>query len=229
MISILGLILTLVVYIVSLKIKRISILKKLPPIIFSGVVLIILLKMFNYEYSDYNQSACLITSLLGPATVALAYPLYKNIDILTKHKRAIWFGFLFATVVAVISTYLAGVCLNVDHKVIVSMVPKSVTTPIALEISKTIGGIPELTACVVILTGIVGGLSAHKVLNFLKIKNDIAIGLSIGASSHVLGTSRCLEKNKDKQAAISTLALIIVGLFTAIIAPIFLYFIHLAG
>ncbi len=225
MINIYGLVLTLLVYFLAVKIKNIGVFSKLPTILTAGVVLIIMLKTSGYDYSSYNKSAGFITMLLGPATIALAFPLVKNIDILKTNKRAVWFGFLFATVVAILSTYALGWIFKIDYNVLVSLLPKSVTTPIAIEISKSVGGIPELTACVVIITGIVGGLSAHRLLKFLKIKHDVAIGLSVGASSHVLGTSRCIEKNKEQQAAVSTLALIIVGLFTALIIPIFLHFV----
>ena len=95
--------------------------------------------------------------------------------------------------------------------------PKTVTTPIAIEISKAIGGIPELTACMVCLTGIYGAMFGHKILKMFKIKSDIATGLSIGATSHVLGTSTCIEKKREKQVVMATLALIIIGILTTVI------------
>ena len=220
-----GLVLTIALYAIALKANRLRFLKKLPPIVFAGVGIILFLKLFKIDYQIYNQGASILTFLLGPATIALAYPLFKNKEVLTKNKRAIWFGLVFSTLTAIVSTFVIGKLLHVDFNIIMSMVPKSVTTPVAVEISKSLGGIPELTACIVILTGIIGGLSGHRLLKLFKIKNDVAIGLSIGATSHVLGTARCLEKNQQKQAAVSTLALIIVGLFTAIIAPVLVHFI----
>lgn len=224
MIDFFGLALTLILYILALRIKKITFLKQIPPIILTGVTIIVLLKSLHIDYSLYNKSASILTFLLGPATIALAYPLNKNIDVLSVNKRAIWFGLAFATLLSVLSTYVVGRLFHSDFNVIMSMIPKSVTTPIALEISKSLGGIPELTATVVILTGIVGGLFGHRLLKLFNVKHDTSIGLSMGASSHIMGTARCLEKNQDKQAAISTLALIIVGLFTAIIAPILLHY-----
>ena len=220
-----GLVLTIALYAIALKANRLRFLKKLPPIVFAGVGIILFLKLFKIDYQIYNQGASILTFLLGPATIALAYPLFKNKEVLTKNKRAIWFGLVFSTLTAIVSTFVIGKLLHVDFNIIMSMVPKSVTTPVAVEISKSLGGIPEFTACIVILTGIIGGLSGHRLLKLFKIKNDVAIGLSIGATSHVLGTARCLEKNQQKQAAVSTLALIIVGLFTAIIAPVLVHFI----
>lgn len=220
----LGLILTVSAYIIALKATKWSFLKKLPPILFAGIMIILILKIFKINYSTYNESAGILTFLLGPATIALAYPLIKNIDVLTKNKRAIWFGLIFATLTAIFSTFFIGKILHADFNIIMSMVPKSVTTPVAVEISKKLGGIPELTACIVILTGIVGGLLGHRLLKIFNVKNNVAIGLSMGATSHVLGTARCLEKKQEKQAAVSTLALIIVGLFTAAAAPLLIHF-----
>ena len=99
--------------------------------------------------------------------------------------------------------------------------PKTVTTPIAIEISKAIGGIPELTACMVCLTGIYGAMFSHKILKIFKIKSDIATGLSIGATSHVLGTSTCVERKREIQVVMATLALIIIGILTTLICVLF--------
>ena len=155
--------------------------------------------------------------LLGPATIALGYPLAENIDLLTKNKRAIYSGFLAGTVTALLTCYFLGKIFHSDWQLIVSLMPKSVTTPIAIEISKAIGGIPELTACIVALTGIYGAVFGHKLLKLIRIKSDISIGLAIGAASHVLGTSSCIERNKPKQVVMATLALIIIGIVTSLI------------
>lgn len=199
---------------------RLRPLKKLPPIILSGAVIILLLKFFNIDFSEYNSGAKYVTYLLGPATIALAYPLIKNKEVLLQNKRAIYFGFLFAAFIAIISTAILGKFFHTKLSIIISMLPKSVTTPIAVKISKTIGGIPELTACAVIITGIIGGLFARRLLKLFKIDNDIAIGLSVGAAAHVMGTSSLAERKQFKQVAISTVALTIVAILTAILAPV---------
>jgi len=194
-------------------------LKKLPPIIVSAAVIILLLKFFNIDFAVYNSGAKYVTYLLGPATIALAFPLVKNKEVLLQNKRAIWFGFIFAASIAILSTAVLGKFFHTKLSVIISMLPKSVTTPIAVEISKTIGGIPELTACAVIITGIIGGLFNRRLLKFFRVENDIAIGLSVGAAAHVMGTSSLAERKQFKQVAISTVALTIVAVFTAFLAP----------
>lgn len=217
MINLWGLISTIIIFEVAKKLKFI----KLPPMVITGLILITILCVFKIDYQRYNESACFLTLLLGPATIALAMPLSDNSKILLKNKRAVYFGFVIATVTAIITTFILGKLFHFDWQLITSLIPKTVTTPIAVEISKTIGGIPELTACMVTLTGIYGAIFSHKILKLFKIKSDIATGLSIGATSHVLGTSTCIEKKREKQVVMATLALIIIGILTTVICVFF--------
>ena len=221
-----GLIITVVFYKIAEWLKRFPILSKLPPIIIAGVGIIFVLEVFKIDFDVYNKSASYLTLILMPATVALGYPIYKNIELLKQNKRIIYTAFFIATILAIITTYLTAKFCHADLQVIESMLPKSVTAPIAVEISRNIGGIPELTACVVVLTGVFGGMFGHKILELIKVKNDIAIGLSIGAASHVVGTARCVEKGREKQIVMASVALVIVGVLTAIIAPLFLYLLN---
>ena len=223
MINPFGLIITIVLYKLAERLKKIPFLSKLPPLLFAGLGIIFILKLFNIEYETYHESASYLTFLLIPATISLGYPLYKNIHLLVKYKRVIYTAFIFATICAIITTYITAKLCHTDLNIIASVLPKSVTAPIAVEISKSLGGIPELTACIVMLTGVFGAILGHKILEFIKVKNDIAIGLSIGAASHVLGTSSCIEKGKEKQIVMATLALIFVGILTAILIPIFMH------
>ncbi len=217
MINLWGFIITFFIYELAKRLKQYKLLSKIPPMMTTGIIVILFLKLLNIEYQEYNESAYLYTLLLGPATIALAFPLVENIELLTKNKRAIYFGFIIAALTAVITTIIVGTIFHSDKQIIISLMPKSVTTPIAVEISKAIGGIPELTACIVVVTGIYGAVFGHKLLKLIHIKSDIAKGLAIGASSHVLGTSSCIEKNRPKQVVISTLALIITGILTTVI------------
>lgn len=185
-----------------------------------GLSLIIILKVFNINYETYLISANFLSFLIAPATVALAYPMYKNKKVLLKNKRALYPTLVLGAITAIISTYFCAKFFGADLKVIMSLIPKSTTMPIALEISKALGGYQELTACVVALTGIFGGVLGHKILTLLKIKTDTAIGLALGSASHVIGTAACVAKKREKQVAASTIALILVGLMTVIIISI---------
>ena len=201
--------------------------KKLPcpPVLLAGIVLIIILKTFNIDFALYNESGHFLTLMLIPAVVALGYPIYRHKEILLKNKRIIYLGFLFATIFTIISTYFVAKFAHADLKIIVSMLPKSVTAPIAVEISRGMGGVPELTACVAVLTGVFGAVFGHKLLRLFKVKHDIAIGLAMGAASHVIGTSRCAEKGRELQVVMASLSLVIVGILTAIFAPVFVHII----
>ena len=207
-----GLVLTLVIFFISKKISKY--IKKIPPILLSGIFIIIFLKYFNIPFEEYNKSANILTMLLGPATIALGYPLYNNLHFLSKNKRAIYIGFVVAILSALISVYILGNLLQLNKELIMSLLPKSITTPLAVETSHKIHGIPQITACIVFLTGLFGAIFSHDILKFFKIKSDIAKGIAIGASSHVMGTSSCIEKRKQIQITFSTIALIIVGILT---------------
>lgn len=220
MVNFWGLLITIIIFELSKRFKNIKYLNKIPPMMLSGIILIAILLFFQIDYKSYNESACFLTLLLGPATIALALPLSDNAKLLTKNKRAVYFGFIIAVATAIITTIILGKVFHADWKLVTSLMPKTVTTPIAIEISKAIGGIPELTACMVVLTGIYGAMFGHKILKVFKVKSDIATGLAIGATSHVLGTSTCIERNRKKQVVMATLALIIIGVLTTVVCII---------
>ena len=218
-----GLISTVLYFKLAQRTKRILFVNTFPPTMLAGLALILTLELFKIDFNLYNESGTYLTFLLVPSTIALGYPVYKNIELLKKNKRIIYNAFILATIFAVISTYVFAKICHCNIDIIESMLPKSVTAPIAVEISKKIGGIPELTACVVVLTGVFGAMFGHKILKFIKVKSDIAIGLSIGAASHIIETSKCVETNREKQIVMASVALVIVGVLTAIVAPLFLF------
>lgn len=215
MINLWGLVSTFLIFQTAKRLKNFRIVGKIPPTVLTAFVLIGVLLTFDLSFENYNESASLYTILLGPATIALAYPLTENLGMLAKNKRAIYFGLLVATITALVVTFVVGQIFHSDKTLIISLLPKTVTTPIAVEVSKFIGGIPELTACLVVMTGIYGAVFGHKILKLVGVKNDVAIGLAIGAASHVLGTSTCV--NRRRQVVMATLALIITGILTSVL------------
>ena len=225
MLNLFGLFITIFMFKLFEFLKRFPILKKIPPIISSGFIIILILEIFNISFETYNKSASFLTFLLIPATISLAIPLFKNKEILTTNKRIIHTALIFGAFCSIFITYFLAKLFKIDFAVLTSLIPKSTTSPIAVEISRIINGIPSLTACIVVVTGVFGAVFGHKLLKLFKIKNDVAIGLAIGATTHVMGTSACADKGTEKQVAVSTLALILTGIITAIIAPIFVNFI----
>lgn len=223
MINPFGFIITILYYKTAQKMQKIAFFSKIPPVVSAGIAVVFTLVLFNIDFDFYNESASILTLMLIPATVALGYPIYKNLNLLKKYKFIIYTAFLIATITALVSTYVLAKFCHSELKIIESILPKSVTAPMAIEISKGLGGIPELTACVVVLTGVFGAMFGHKILKLINVKNDIAIGLSIGAASHVLGTVKCIETKREKQIVMASVAFVIVGILTAIIAPLILY------
>ena len=218
-----GIALTVVVYVLCELIVDKFELNIVPPFVLACpmIILFIYFQEPYITYYDYENGAGFINFLLGPATVALALPLYNNRHIIKDNLFVIASGIIVATVTGIVSIFVCGKIFGASDQVLLSMIPKSVTTPIAMDISSAIGGIPALTAACVIFTGMFGATINHKLLEALKVKNNIAIGLSIGASSHGLGTSVCAGKNA-LQLAIGGASIGLTGIATSLLAPILL-------
>ena len=218
-----GIALTVVVYVLCELIVDKFELNIVPPFVLACpmIILFIYFQEPYITYDDYEKGAGFINFLLGPATVALALPLYNNRHIIKDNLFVIASGIIVATVTGIVSIFVCGKIFGASDQVLLSMIPKSVTTPIAMDISSAIGGIPALTAACVIFTGMFGATINHKLLEALKIKNNIAIGLSIGASSHGLGTSVCASKSA-LQLAIGGASIGLTGIATSLLAPVLL-------
>lgn len=189
------------------------------PLLVAIVIVIAILKIFNIEFEMYNKGGQFINMFLGPATVILAVPLYKQLSLLKKNFIPIMIGIVFGSIVSVISVISLSVLFKLDSEILISLVPKSVTTPIAMEISNSIGGITGVTVMAVIITGITGAIIAPIVCKVCKINNPIARGVSIGTASHAVGTSKALELG-ETEGAMSSLSIGIAGLITVIAAPL---------
>lgn len=218
-----GIGLTIIVYVFcELLVNRLE-LNIIPPFVLACPIImgIIYFQAPHITYEQYASGASFINFLLGPATVALALPLYRNRKTLKANFFIIVSGVLVATTVGITAIFICGTLFGASQQVLLSLVPKSVTTPIAMDISNVIGGIPSLTAACVIFTGMFGSTFNHKLLELMGFKNDIAIGLAIGASSHGLGTSACVNKSAV-QLAIGGVAIGLTGIATSILAPLLL-------
>ncbi len=195
---------------------------KVPPIILSSVVIILLIEFTPLDYEGYGESTSLFTWLLMPATVAMAYPLYIYWHLIRKNALAIFTAVIVSVFTSLLSVYFIARQLGLEEVICASLISKSVTTPVAIEITKNLDGIFSITLCAVVITGTGGAMIGLGLLRLLGVKNDAAIGLSMGATSHVIGTAKCLEKSQ-LQGAYGALVLVLVGVFTAILAPIFIY------
>ena len=192
-------------------------LKLLNPILVSMIVLIIFLRTAGIEYDTYKEGGKFIEFWLKPAVVALGLPLYKQLSAIRKQILPLLISEMAGCVAGIVSVVVMAKFLGASHEVIMSLAPKAVTTPIAMEISAAVGGLPSLTAAVVVCTGIFGGMAGFQIVKISRIKSPIAQGLSIGTAAHAVGTSAAMERG-ERYGAFSSLGLTINGLLTALLA-----------
>lgn len=189
------------------------------PVALSIAAIILLLKIFAVPYADYAQGGDIILFLLGPSVVALALPLYQRREEILKRKLPILLGIFAGAITSIITAAGTAWLLGGSHKVVLSLVPKSVTTPIAIGIVEKIGGIAPLTAALVVLTGCLGAICGPEFCRLIGIRTPAAIGLAVGTAAHGIGTARMLGENRFA-GAVSGLAIGLNGLATSIIVPL---------
>ncbi len=213
--------LTFGVFILSKQLQRLTGLTLLNPILISIIILIIFLTSCDISYDTYATGGEYINFWLKPAVVALGVPLYRQLEAIKKQILPLLIAEIAGCVIGILSVIAVAELLGASREVVLSLVPKAVTTPIAIEISSTIGGIPSLTAAVVVCTGIFGGIAGFKMVKISRIKSPIATGLSIGTAAHAVGTAAAMERSY-RYGAFSSLGLTLNGLLTAILTPIIL-------
>ncbi|MBD1547994.1 LrgB family protein [Roseibium aggregatum] len=191
----------------------------LNPVLIAVVVLVAILTVTDTAYATYFEGAQFVHFLLGPATVALALPLYRQIERVRKSALAITVSLLAGSLTAIVSAVGIAWAFGATDEILVSLAPKSVTAPVAMGISEQLGGLPSLTAVLVILTGILGAALGPLLLNLLRVKDMAARGLAIGTASHGIGTARALQVS-EVAGAFSGLAMGLNALATAILLPL---------
>ncbi len=195
-----------------------------PLLLTSATIIIYLLitaKIFNLtldnQSTNYANSMSMISSFLSPLTVCLAIPVFNRIQIVKQYFLPILVGTIVGSFVSIFSIKIFGKLLNLDETIVVSMIPKSVTTPIAIEISNNLGGIKGITVSSVVLTGVLGSLFGPIILKLLNIKRSPAVGMALGGTSHAVGTSKAVEISA-RAGAISSVAIVTSGIVTVIIS-----------
>lgn len=188
------------------------------PLLLGSIFVVVLLSILKIPYPDYKQSASPITWLLFPATVSLAVPLYEQWELLKKNVLAIAAGIGAGVITSLVSILLIAWVFRLDSASAVSLLPKSVTTAIGVDVAAELGGISALTTAVIVLTGIAGNLMAVSLCRLLRITNPIAKGIAIGTSSHAIGTTKALEMGQV-EGAMSSLSIAVAGVLTAILCP----------
>jgi predicted murein hydrolase (TIGR00659 family) len=193
----------------------------LHPVLVSIVVIAPLLRVLRLDYAHYAEGSRFLTFLLGPAVVALGLNLHLQSGEIRRHAKSLVISLGIGATVGIVSAVLITRALGGTHSVVASLAPKSVTTPIAMGIAERLGGIPSLTAVLVILVGVYGAVIGPGLLKLLRIRSRMAWGLGMGASAHAVGTARAVEEG-DIEGAAGALAIGVMGLFTALLAPLLL-------
>lgn len=212
---------TLAVYGISKTIYRIHSKVYLSPLLITPVVLVVALIWMKIPYESYHTGGQWLSDLLQPATVAFAVPLYKYYNVLKKHAVEILVSVLSGSIVAMFSSAALAKWMHLDMTLITSLIPRSITTPIAMNVSEGLGGIPNITAVFVIITGLMGAMLGPMVMKAFHIDNEVARGVLFGTSAHGTGTSKAFELS-SLTGTISSISMILAALFTLGAAPMIL-------
>ena len=218
-----GLFVTLIAYFIGLEIKKKTKLAVMNPILIATALVIALLSYLDIPYESYNQSAKLISSLLTPATICLAVPLYEQLALLKKHRNAILAGIISGVITSLVCVLALSLLFKLDHASYVTLLPKSITTAIGMGVSEELGGYVSITVAVILITGILGNVIAEHVCRLFGITDSVARGVAIGSSSHAIGTAKAMELGSI-EGAMSSLSIVISGILTVAGASLFSLF-----
>ena len=217
--------LTFGVYFLAKLLRKLLRLPLFNPILVSIAFLIIFLRVADVDYEEYRVSGAKIDFWLKPAVVALGVPLYKQLSSIRQEILPILLSQLAGCVVGVVSVVGIARLMGASTDVVLSLAAKSVTTPIAMEVTESVGGIPALTATIVVFVGIFGAITGFRILRYGHIGMPSSQGISLGTASHAVGTSAAMERSME-HGAYASLGLTLNGIFTAILAP---YVLHWMG
>lgn len=194
--------------------------------ILTVLILVAILLIGKIPYDDYMVGNTPINNLLGLSIVALALPLYEQLRQIAKQWKIILSIVVTASFFSMLSGAILALILGASPEMVATVLPKSITTPIAMEVSSHLGGIPAVTAVGVVVAGLQGSVFGYLVLKKIGIKHQEAIGLSIGSISHALGTVSCMETN-PKAGSYSSISLVLCGIISSILAPVVFKLIYL--
>ena len=189
------------------------------PLLISAILTMAFLLIFDVDYDTYNQGAQYLTIFLTPATICLAVPLYRQVQVLKENVVTVIVPICFGIVAHAITVIGFSKLFQIENVLTLSLLPKSVTTPIAVGICNELNGIEVVTIMGVMIAGIIGAVFGPLVCKLLKIEEPIAQGLGIGSASHAIGTSKALELG-EIQGAMSSLAIVVTAVLNVIVIPL---------
>lgn len=215
-----GAFITLAAYEIGLLLKKKYKLAVLNPLLIGTLCVMAVLLLLKVDYPQYNESARYISYLLTPATVCLAVPLYQQLHLLKKNKKAVAGGILSGVLASLLSVFLLSKLFGLSHGQYVTLLPKSITTAIGMGISRELGGVETITVAAIIVTGIFGNMIAEFVCKAFRIQEPVAKGLALGTASHAIGTAKAMEMG-EVEGAMGSLAIAVAGLLTVSGASLF--------
>lgn len=221
--SLFGAFLTLAAFALGTLISRRVRLPFLTPFLLAVVLVIAFLLIFRVDYQIYDQGAQYLSCFITPATVCLAIPLYQTLPLLKRHWKGVLLGILAGVITNLAVIYALSHLFQLNLQQFATLLPKSVTTAISMGISQELGGIVSITVAATTITGITGNALCGLLCHWGRITDPIARGAAIGTASHVIGTARAMEFS-ETDGAFSGLSIAVAGLFTVILAPLFLPF-----
>ena len=214
-----GILLSIAAFEIGIFIQKKTRVSLLNPLLIAVLGIMGLLALTGIPYEAYNQGGQYIHFMLGPATVILAVPLYRQLDLLKRNLVPILGGITIGCVTAITSVIVLSRLFDLEESISISMIPKSVTTPIGIEVSRQIGGIPSVTVALIVVTGIFGAVAGPTVCRLFRVKEPMAVGTALGTASHALGTTKAMELG-ETQGAMSSLSIGVAGLITVFLAPL---------
>ncbi len=215
----LGFVLSLGAYLAGAWLKKRLGWAVLNPLLTAVVLVIAVLLAFKIDYASYNSSAKYISYLLTPATVCLAIPLYKQLELLKKNLVAVAVAITAGVAASAVSIFLMSLVFGLEHVHYVTLLPKSITTAIGMGVSEEAGGIVTITVVCIIITGIFGNIIGETLFRWCRVKHPIAKGLALGTAAHAIGTAKALELG-EVEGAMSSLSIAVAGLMTVVVVPL---------
>lgn len=215
-----GVFISIITYEIGVLIKKKLKLAIFNPLLISIALIIVFLLAFHIKYNVYESGAQYLSYFLTPATVALAVPLYEQIEPLKKNWKAVVAGILSGALTSALCVLAVALIFQLDHKQYVTLLPKSITTAIGMGLSEELGGIVTITVAVIVVTGVIGNMFAESIGKLFHITDPVAKGIGIGSASHAMGTAKAMEMG-EIEGAMSSLSIAVSGLLTVVVSIIF--------
>lgn len=218
-------VLTILMYLLAIFIQKKLKIAILHPALVSSIAIICVLLILGYDYDDYMVGGHWIYDFLNCTVVCLAYPLYLYRDMIVKHFRVILTSVLIGILTNIVLVFTTLKILGYSKEIIASLLPRSITAAVGIQVSEQIGGVDTLTVLFIMLTGLIGSMLGHYLVRLANFQTSIAKGLTFGNASHAIGTAKILETDIES-AAFSSIGMILTALLSSVILPLFILFIY---